>query len=70
MTVGRGAQGPVALPKQVRSPGAQVVNRVPGVVKTGQAGVGPCALVAMYPLVLATANDSQVSGVCRPLGGE
>ena len=70
MTVGKGAQGPVALPKQVRSPGAQVANRDPVGEKIGQAGVGFCVLVITNPQVLATANDNQVSGVGRPLGGE
>ena len=70
MTVGKGAQGPVALPKQVRSPGAQGVNRGPGVSKFGQTDVGSCAPVTLYPLVLATTNDSLVGGVCRPLGDE
>ena len=70
MTVSEDDQGPMTLPKQVRSPGTQGVNRGPGVGEIGQAGVGSCVPVTTHPLVLATANDSQVSGVCRPLGGE
>ena len=70
MTVGEGAQGPMTLPKQVRSPGAQGVNRDPGVGKIGQAGVGSCVSGTTCPQVLETVNDSQVSGVCLPLGDE
>ena len=70
MTVGEDDQWAMALPKQVRSPGAQVANRDPVGEKIGQAGVGFCVLVITNPQVLATANDNQVSGVGRPLGGE
>ena len=60
----------MALPKQVRSPGAQGVNRGPGVSKFGQTDVGSCAPVTLCSLVLTTVNDSLVGEVCLPLGGE